>query len=141
MEESWRHVNDVKLAQPFLLAAIEIVIYFMDKTGINLTVEDGQHATAGELFEMVMDEMKFPHEAREAFSLWLVSDLLGKCLPVCVLVLDVNISSGYLSLLLTHSEGITVPEKDVLFDKIIQSQKMSQAKNKRQTNNQTNKRD
>ena len=49
----------------------------MDKTGINLTVEDGQHATAGELFEMVMDEMKFPHEAREAFSLWLVSDLLG----------------------------------------------------------------
>ena len=49
----------------------------MDKTGINLTVEDGQHATAEELFEMVMDEMKFPHEAREAFSLWLVSDLLG----------------------------------------------------------------
>ena len=49
----------------------------MDKTGINLTVEDGQHATAGELFEMAMDEMKFPHEAREAFSLWLVSDLLG----------------------------------------------------------------
>ena len=59
-------------------SALEIVIYFQDKTGLHLTVEDGQHAEAGELFEMVMDEKNFPHEAREAFSLWLVSDLLGK---------------------------------------------------------------
>ena len=31
---------------------------------------------SGELFEMVMDEMNFPPETREAFSLWLVSDML-----------------------------------------------------------------
>jgi len=51
----------------------------MDKSGIQLSVEDGQHAEAGELFEMVMEEMKFPAVAREVFSLWLVSDLLGEC--------------------------------------------------------------
>ena len=34
--------------------------------------------SAGELFEMIMDEMKFPEIARQAFSLWLVSDNLGK---------------------------------------------------------------
>ena len=62
----------------FLLPAIECVIYFMDKSGLHLTVEDGQNAEAGELFEMVMDEMKFVPEAREVFTLWLVSDLLGK---------------------------------------------------------------
>ena len=54
-------------------------MYFMDKTGIHLAVDDGQNCEAGELFEMVMDEMKFPAVAREAFSLWLVSDLLGGC--------------------------------------------------------------
>ena len=31
---------------------------------------------AGELFEIVMEEMKYPAEFREVFSLWLVSDLL-----------------------------------------------------------------
>ena len=53
-------------------------MYFEDKTGINLSVEDGQHADAGELFEIIMDEMRFPAVARDVFSLWLVSDLLGK---------------------------------------------------------------
>ena len=32
----------------------------------------------GELFEMVMEEMRFPEVARQAFSLWLVSDNLGE---------------------------------------------------------------
>ena len=49
----------------------------MDKTGLTLPVLDGQHAEAGELFEMVMQEQELPHEAREVFSLWMVSDLLG----------------------------------------------------------------
>jgi len=56
--------------------AIECIVYFMDKSGLHLTVEDGQNAEAGELFEMVMEEMSFPPEARDIFSLWLVSDLL-----------------------------------------------------------------
>ena len=55
-----------------------MVIYFQDKTGLHLTVEDGQHMEAGEIFEMVMEEMKFPASSREVFSLWLVSDLLGE---------------------------------------------------------------
>ena len=58
--------------------ALEMVIYFLDKTGIELSLRDGQNAEAGELFEIVMEEMKFPDVAREAFALWLVSDLLGK---------------------------------------------------------------
>ena len=53
-------------------------MYFMDKTGIHLVVDDGQNCQAGELFEMVREEMKFPESSREVFSLWLVSDLLGK---------------------------------------------------------------
>ncbi len=61
-----------------MFSAIDMVIYFQDKTGVHLKVEDGQHAEAGELFEMVMEEMKLSNQAREAFSLWLVSDLLGK---------------------------------------------------------------
>ena len=61
----------------YILIAIDIVIYFMDKTGLTLPVLDGQHAEAGELFEMVMQEQELPHEAREVFSLWMVSDLLG----------------------------------------------------------------
>ena len=54
------------------------MIYFMDKSGVHLTVEDGQNAEAGELFEMVMEEMKFAPMARAVFSLWLVSDFLGE---------------------------------------------------------------
>jgi len=50
----------------------------MDKTGIHFTVEDGQNAEAGELFDYVMEELSLPEEAREVFSLWLISDLLGK---------------------------------------------------------------
>ena len=53
-------------------------MYFPDKAGLRLSVEDGQNMTAGDLFEMVMEDMKYPDEAREMFSLWLVSDLLGK---------------------------------------------------------------
>ena len=60
------------------MAALDMVVYFQDKSGIHLTVEDGQHMEAGELFEVVMEEMKYPQEMREVFSLWLVSDLLGK---------------------------------------------------------------
>ena len=55
-------------------------MYFEDKTGIDLSVEDGQHADAGELFEYIMEEMTFPAIARDVFSLWLVSDLLGEFL-------------------------------------------------------------
>lgn len=55
-----------------------MIVYFPDKTGISLNVEDGQNAEAGEIFEMVMEEMRFPNEARQAFSLWLVSDYLGE---------------------------------------------------------------
>jgi hypothetical protein len=49
----------------------------MDKSGVHLTIDDGQNAEAGELFEMVMEEMRMHPSAREVFSLWLVSDLLG----------------------------------------------------------------
>jgi len=56
--------------------SIDLVVYFCDKTGLHLTVEDGQHMEAGELFEVVMDEMQLPAQCREVFSLWLVSDLL-----------------------------------------------------------------
>jgi hypothetical protein len=56
--------------------AVDIVVYFANNEGLHLRVVDGQNAKATELFEMVMDEQKYPHEARELFSLWLVSDLL-----------------------------------------------------------------
>jgi len=68
----------------------------MDKVGVHLKVIDGQNIEAGELFELVLDEIPLtPNpagaaaeykqirdealiaKAREVFSLWLVSDLLG----------------------------------------------------------------
>ena len=55
-----------------------MAVYFMDKQGLKLLVEDGQNATAGEIFELIMDESGYPAEARDVFSLWLVSDLLGE---------------------------------------------------------------
>jgi hypothetical protein len=61
----------------FVQLAIDIVIYFAESYGLHLQVVDGQNVTASELFEMVMEEQGYPNEARELFSLWLVSDLLG----------------------------------------------------------------
>ena len=62
--------------------------------------------SAGELFEMIMDEMKFPEIARQAFSLWLVSDNLGKfyqLLPSWCVINEVHVlasSAIYLCLLI-----------------------------------------
>lgn len=56
--------------------AIDIVVYFAKSVGLQLKVSDGQNLTASELFEDVMEEQHYPHEARQLFSLWLVSDLL-----------------------------------------------------------------
>jgi len=58
-------------------SAIDIVVYFAKSVGLQLKVSDGQNLTASELFEDVMEEQHYPHEARQLFSLWLVSDLLG----------------------------------------------------------------
>ncbi|CAD5122954.1 DgyrCDS11347 [Dimorphilus gyrociliatus] len=55
---------------------MEIVVYFSDKTGISLNVDDGVNVTAMELFDMVYEETGLPNEGRETFSLWLMSNLL-----------------------------------------------------------------
>ena len=67
-------------------SAIDIIIYRPDKVGVQIKVVDGQNIKASELFEYYLDELKEewteadPVQAREVFSLWLVSDLLGKTL-------------------------------------------------------------
>jgi len=53
-------------------------VYFAKSVGLQLKVDDGQNVTASELFEYVMEEQSYPPEARQLFSLWLVSDLLGQ---------------------------------------------------------------
>jgi len=53
-------------------------VYFAKNVGLQLKVCDGQNLTATELFEDVMEEQNYPPEARQLFSLWLVSDLLGE---------------------------------------------------------------
>jgi len=62
----------------FLCLAIDIVVYFANNVGLQLKVCDGQNLTATELFEDVMEEQNYPEAARQLFSLWLVSDLLGE---------------------------------------------------------------
>ncbi len=42
-----RGYKPMQQQQKTALKPLEIIVYFMDKTGINLTVEDGQHAEAG----------------------------------------------------------------------------------------------
>ena len=61
------------------LIATDIVVYFAKSVGLQLKVVDGQNVTASELFEYVMEEQNYPPDARQLFSLWLVSDLLGLC--------------------------------------------------------------
>jgi len=58
-------------------SATDIVVYFAKSIGLQLKVCDGQNVTASELFEYVMEEQSYAPEARQLFSLWLVSDLLG----------------------------------------------------------------
>ena len=53
------------------------MVYFAKNVGLQLKVCDGQNMTATELFEDVMEEQSYAPEARQLFSLWLVSDLLG----------------------------------------------------------------
>jgi len=60
------------------VSATDIVVYFAKNVGLQLKVCDGQNVTASELFEYVMEEQNYAHEARQLFSLWLVSDLLGQ---------------------------------------------------------------
>ncbi|ESN98897.1 hypothetical protein HELRODRAFT_162363 [Helobdella robusta] len=59
---------------------IEIVVYFHDNSGIMLKIQDGQNMEANILFEYVAKELNLQAEvleqAKEVFSLWLVSDLL-----------------------------------------------------------------
>jgi phosphate/sulfate permease len=50
----------------------------MDKTGLQFVVEDGRRSKAEELQEMVIQDTGLSEEAREIFSLWLMSPLLGK---------------------------------------------------------------
>jgi len=64
------------------VSAIDVVVYFANNIGLQLKVCDGQNLTATELFEDVMEEQDYPHEARQLFSLWLVSDLLGAFLII-----------------------------------------------------------
>jgi len=68
-------LNWVALAH--CVSATDIVVYFAKSIGLQLKVCDGQNVTASELFEYVMEEQSYASEARQLFSLWLVSDLLG----------------------------------------------------------------
>ena len=78
LECCWMLVESISFVVCHLAASIEIAVYFMDKTGLSLQVENGQNMHAGELFERIMTELDYPPQAREVFSLWLVSDLLGE---------------------------------------------------------------
>ena len=53
-------------------------VFLMNKTGVKFVVEDGTHAPAADIFDMVVDELDMPDEACDAFCLWLTSPLLGK---------------------------------------------------------------
>lgn len=69
-------------AHRLFIDCIDTVIYFMDKSAVNFKVVDGQNATAGELFELVLEDhqntyMALPADARDIFALWLISDHLG----------------------------------------------------------------
>ncbi|XP_074650147.1 putative FERM domain-containing protein FRMD8P1 isoform X2 [Tubulanus polymorphus] len=57
-------------------AALEMCVYLMDNTGVQLTVEDGRNATAAEILEMLEEESGLPEETNCLFALWLVSPLL-----------------------------------------------------------------
>lgn len=59
-------------------SSLDLAVYFMDNEYLKMSVRGGEEITAGGLFEEVMKACDLPDIARHAFSLWLVSDLLGK---------------------------------------------------------------
>ena len=65
------------------------MIYLHNDTGIMLKVQDGQNADARFLFDLLIRELGVKKDdirnVKEVFSLWLVSDLLGKSLASLLL--------------------------------------------------------
>ncbi|KAL3873478.1 hypothetical protein ACJMK2_036590 [Sinanodonta woodiana] len=59
-----------------LETSMDIVVFMRDRSGIHITIEEGQIAEAEELFGIVMEEQGLPEEYKDIFSLWLVSPLL-----------------------------------------------------------------
>lgn len=66
----------LKMPQNQTPKVIDIGVYFNDKTGIVLKVENGHLSTAGDIFQMVIDELQLPEESKETFAMWMVSSLL-----------------------------------------------------------------
>ncbi|XP_064408051.1 FERM domain-containing protein 8 isoform X1 [Latimeria chalumnae] len=56
--------------------SLDVLIYFVNDTALQLTVDNVASITALELSRIVREALRFPEEAQEVFSLWLISPLL-----------------------------------------------------------------
>lgn len=62
---------------------MDMVVFLRDRTGIYLSLEDGQDAETSDLMEIVLQEQGLPPECEDIFSLWLISPLLGQYRSNC----------------------------------------------------------
>uniref|UniRef100_H3BFW2 FERM domain-containing protein 8 n=1 Tax=Latimeria chalumnae TaxID=7897 RepID=H3BFW2_LATCH len=62
--------------------SLDVLIYFVNDTALQLTVDNVASITALELSRIVREALRFPEEAQEVFSLWLISPLLVKVLGI-----------------------------------------------------------
>ncbi|KAK6182084.1 hypothetical protein SNE40_009848 [Patella caerulea] len=78
MASSDRHNNTGSFApgSVSMNEVIEMIVFLRDRTGIHFNLEDGHLAQADDLLDLVIDEKNLPDIAKQAFALWIVSDLL-----------------------------------------------------------------
>lgn len=56
---------------------MDVCIFMRDRSGIHVQLEEGHHAEADDLFDIVLQDQGLPAECEDVFALWLVSPLLG----------------------------------------------------------------
>lgn len=74
------------MAQPscrsllFLRQGLDVLVYLVNDTVVQLTVDNLHSVTAHELHRIIRETLMLPEYAMEVFSLWLISPLLGEAL-------------------------------------------------------------
>ncbi len=56
---------------------MNIAVFLKEGTGRLLSLENGRMTNAGEIKQMMIDNLALPEEAKDIFAIWLISPLLG----------------------------------------------------------------
>ena len=73
--------STVNVISSFQITELEMCIYMMSGVCIRLQLEKGHQATVSQIINVLVgdEELGLPASAKEYFTLWMVSPLLGMC--------------------------------------------------------------